>query len=65
MTKGFFFVEEKFHKFYICDACGTNCYMIVTNSHDALPRPDRCPYRKSDSKDMEFSPANWREYKED
>lgn len=48
-------VKEHFRKFYICDACTTNCYFCVTNTHGSLPLPKLCPY--------EVDPAvkpNWR-----
>ena len=48
-------VKEKFHKFYVCDACGTNCYACVTNSFNSLPCPNKCLYQNNDVK------PNWRE----
>lgn len=49
-------VGQPFHKFYVCDSCGTFCYFCVTNDFNSLPQPNRCPY-KSQILNMK---ANWR-----
>lgn len=46
----------KYHKKYVCDACGTPCVIIVSNTWDSLPCPGRCVYED----DEDITP-NWRE----
>ena len=52
-------VDQAFHKFYVCDACGTECYFCVTNTWRGLPCPKRCPY----GDDGEIK-VNWRPIEE-
>lgn len=53
-------ITQRFHRFYVCDACGTECYFCVTNSWKSLPAPHGCPYSDGD----EMKP-NWRELEND
>ena len=55
-------IDAPFYKFYVCESCGTKCYFCVTNDHNSLPRPDKCPYEKSEelSDDADFVPE-WKE----
>ena len=45
-----------FSRKYVCDACGTPCVFVVSNTWRSLPAPKRCPYR-----DDEDIVPNWRE----
>ena len=64
-VKGILWVNEKNHKFYVCRKCKTPCYICITgeDSQDGVPRPDRCPYKRSDKPDCPS--AIWDELKED
>ena len=55
-------VKQLFHRFYMCDACGTVCYFCVTNDHNSLPPPGCCPYNFPGDVDYddEFPKPNWR-----
>jgi len=54
-------VRQPFHRFYMCDACGTTCYFCVTNDHNSLPPPGCCPYNYPGCEfyDEDIKP-NWR-----
>ena len=55
-------IRPFFHKVYVCDSCGTECYFCVTHDKTVRKWPRKCPFRAA-NKHL-GPPPKWRPIEE-